>query len=803
MKKVGADFPNQSDARLAEALRASERAEEKLARLNRTLRTVNECNKALVRATEEYELLRSVCQILVDVGGLRMAWVGYREFDENKTVRPVAHAGYEAGYLDLVQITWADTEAGRGPMGAAIRTETTSWTRNILTDPNMAPWRSEAVSRGFASSVSLPLMSQGDAFGALALYADAPDVFTETTVEQYADLANNLAYGVLALRTREERERAEREVRQLNASLEKRVDERTIELVRSNDQLRRAEERLRRHGEEVEIHRDVLLELAHSDKSNFGKAIEKICSLSAATLDVARASYWSLQENDSAIACELLYLRDAGGVDEQFKGGRLAVSDCPAYFAALTSKRPVVADHVLTHSATCGLAETYLKPLGISSMLDAPVWVGGKVVGVLCHEVTGQARVWSAEEVDFVSALAAMASLALEESSRAQSEHLLRESEERFSKAFHTSPVNITIVRLSDKKFIEANDAFVRWFGLSREDILGRNSHELGIWVNLEDRAKFLADLERNGSVREVECRLRTSRGSVHTIVQSADIIEINREPHMLVIGLDISQRKLAEAELLRTLAREKELGQLRSNFVSMISHEFRTPLGIIQSSAEILRDYLDQLAPAEREEHLESICKNTRGMAALMEEALIVGSLDAGKAEFKPAAVDIRAFTRRLVDEVLSATDRRCPIELRVAEIPAEIQTDERLLHHIFTNLLTNAVKYSDPGRAIRFEVGRDGGEIVGAIRDQGIGIAEADREWLFDAFHRGHNVADRPGTGLGLVIVKRCVDLQGGKIEIESKLGEGTSVTVRLPMFSSASFPVAGGQRRGLPGA
>src|SRR4029077_9513627 len=395
-----------------------------------TLRTVNECNKALVRATEGYELLRSVCQILVDVGGLRMVWVGYREFDEGRTVRPVAHAGYEAGYLDLIRITWGDTEAGRGPMGAAIRTGTRSWTRNILTDPNMAPWRREGVSRGFASSVSLPLLSHGEAFGALALYADEPDVFTETTVEQYTDLANNLAYGVLALRTREERERAEREVRQLNASLEKRVDERTIELVRSNDQLRRAEDQLRRHGKEVEIHRDVLLELAHSDKSDFSKAIEKICSLSATTLDVARVSYWSLQENDSAIACELLYLRDSESVDEQFKGNRLAASDCPAYFAALTSKRPVVADHALTHPATSELVKTYLQPLGISSMLDAPVWVGGEVVGVLCHEHTGLSRNWSAEEVDFVSALAAMASLALEESSRAQSEHLLRESEE-------------------------------------------------------------------------------------------------------------------------------------------------------------------------------------------------------------------------------------------------------------------------------------------------------------------------------------------------------------------------------------
>ena len=139
------------------------------------------------------------------------------------------------------------------------------------------------------------------AFGALALYAEEPDAFAQSTIEQYTDLANNLAYGVMALRTSAERERAESEIRQLNASLERRVAERTIELVRSNDQLKRAEEKLRKHGEQVQIHRDVLLELAHSDKSNLEKALQKICSLSAATLEVARVSYWSLQENDSAI----------------------------------------------------------------------------------------------------------------------------------------------------------------------------------------------------------------------------------------------------------------------------------------------------------------------------------------------------------------------------------------------------------------------------------------------------------------------------------------------------------------------
>ena len=209
-----------------------------LARLNRTLQTLYQCNQALVRATEEYELLQSVCRIIVEVGGLRMAWAGYRELNEEKTVRPVAWAGYDAGYLERINITWADTETGRGTTGTAIRTSTSCWTRDNLTDPNLTPWRDEDLRHGYASSISLPLMSHGQAFGALALHSEELDAFNESTIEQYTDLANNLAYGVIALHTREERKQAENEIRRLNASLEKRVAERTIELGRSEEKFR-------------------------------------------------------------------------------------------------------------------------------------------------------------------------------------------------------------------------------------------------------------------------------------------------------------------------------------------------------------------------------------------------------------------------------------------------------------------------------------------------------------------------------------------------------------------------------------
>jgi signal transduction histidine kinase len=231
-------------------------------------------------------------------------------------------------------------------------------------------------------------------------------------------------------------------------------------------------------------------------------------------------------------------------------------------------------------------------------------------------------------------------------------------------------------------------------------------------------------------------------------------------------------------------LAREKELGQLKSNFVSMVSHEFRTPLGIIMSSAEILRDYLEQLEPDERQRHLQSIAKNTRRMADLMEEVLLLGRFDAGKMEFQPAPLDLASFCRRLVDEMLSATHRRCPIHLTVGYLPPSVEGDERLLRHIFTNLLTNAVKYSEPGVPVSFSLRVEERELVCAIQDAGVGIPEADMEWLFKAFHRGRNVGQRPGSGLGLVIVKRCVELHGGRIKVDSKAGAGTTVTVRLPL-------------------
>jgi len=366
------------------------------------------------------------------------------------------------------------------------------------------------------------------------------------------------------------------------------------------------------------------------------------------------------------------------------------------------------------------------------------------------------------------------------------SEARLRESEARFSAAFHASPIITAIFRASDARFVLVNDAFLSWAGYSREEVLGRTTIDLGIWENPTERDRFWADVRPAGSVRERECRLRNRHGRVSTMLASGVIIEINGMDHLLAMMVDISQRKAAEAELHRTLAREMELSQLKSNFVSMVSHEFRTPLGIIQSSAELLRDFYQKMLPGDRNEYLESISRSTCRMAGMMEEILILSRLEAGKMDFQPTPLNLDRFCRRLVDEVLSATNRRCLIELAVGSVPPQVEADERLLGHIFTNLLSNAVKYSEPGAVVRFAVEQESNHVTCTVRDQGIGIPGEDQQHLFKAFHRGANVGTRPGTGLGLLMVKRCVELHRGNVRLASKLGEGTTVTVRLPVLT-----------------
>ena len=195
-------------------------AEEELKRLNRTLKAISDSSQAMMRSTNETELLHEVCRIIVEDCGHAMVWIGYAEDNEAKTVRPVAYAGFEEGYVETLEITWADTKRGRGPTGTAIRTGKPSACRNMLTDPLFKPWREEATERGYASSIVLPLMAGGKAFGAVNIYSRESDPFSEDEVKLLTELADDLAYGIIVTRFRAERKKMEEDLKHRTLELE-------------------------------------------------------------------------------------------------------------------------------------------------------------------------------------------------------------------------------------------------------------------------------------------------------------------------------------------------------------------------------------------------------------------------------------------------------------------------------------------------------------------------------------------------------------------------------------------------------
>ncbi len=176
--------------------------EVELRKLNRALKALSDLDKVMLRASNEADYLNEVCKIIVENFGYVMVWVGFSENDEVKTVRPVAQAGFGEGYLKIVNINWADTEHGRGPTGMAIRTGEFCVCRNMLTDPKMEPWREEAIKRGYASSIALPLIESNSTLGAITIYSKEPDPFLEKEVQLLSELANDIAYGISIIRLR-------------------------------------------------------------------------------------------------------------------------------------------------------------------------------------------------------------------------------------------------------------------------------------------------------------------------------------------------------------------------------------------------------------------------------------------------------------------------------------------------------------------------------------------------------------------------------------------------------------------------
>jgi signal transduction histidine kinase len=279
--------------------------------------------------------------------------------------------------------------------------------------------------------------------------------------------------------------------------------------------------------------------------------------------------------------------------------------------------------------------------------------------------------------------------------------------------------------------------------------------------------------------------------GTVIDVEVAAVPFTYQEMPAAQVVIRDISDRKTAEEELHKALEKERELSELKSRIITTISHEYRTPLTTILSSAELLENYEHKFSKEKKLTHLQRIQTSTRHLTNLVNDVMFVGQAELGRLEFNPAPLDLEQFCQKLVEELSTGMQNQTTLTSNIRGNCTNACLDEKLLRQILTNLLSNAIKYSPDGGTVRFDLKCADGLADFCIQDSGIGIPEEDLPQLFESFHRASNVGTIPGTGLGLGIVKKCVDLHGGQISVNSMVGVGTTFTVTLPLNYPVTTP------------
>ncbi|MDR3457865.1 MAG: PAS domain S-box protein [Verrucomicrobiae bacterium] len=355
-----------------------------------------------------------------------------------------------------------------------------------------------------------------------------------------------------------------------------------------------------------------------------------------------------------------------------------------------------------------------------------------------------------------------------------------------------------------------ASPTFGEFYGVRAEDIIKDASLVFKV-IFRDDQARIQASIAESARTMlpwHDEFRIHHPKKGLLWI-EGQSVPERLAEGSILWHGFmsDITERKRTARQLIeleesgersrRALEHERELHQIKSRFVSMVSHEFRTPLCAIGMAGSMLEHYADKMTAADRANQLREIEVAVRRMTGMMEDLLLHGKYEAGKTECTPSQIDVEAVCQELIAEI--AKQGREPRQIGCSVEPAARAAflDPKILRHILGNLLSNALKYSAAGQPVTLEVTRlTGGapdenspeappedQLQFKVSDSGIGIPAADLSRLFQTFQRGSNVGNRPGTGMGLAIVKQFVDLHGGTIRIESQEGKGTTAWVCLP--------------------
>ncbi|OON66227.1 sensor histidine kinase [Hymenobacter sp. CRA2] len=404
-------------------------------------------------------------------------------------------------------------------------------------------------------------------------------------------------------------------------------------------------------------------------------------------------------------------------------------------------------------------------------------------------------------------------------------ERQLAQSMNRFEAVVANATIGIVMCDRAGR-IVSANRLSEQLFGYAEGELLGQAIEVLVPRDVAPHHEQLRESFNAAPSVRAMgahrgDLRARRKDGSVFPVEVSLSYFHLDNELYVVSYILDITYKKEAERELIaerqrverlnaeleqkvadrthallstlaqleqrseeltKALAAEQELGELKSRFVSMASHEFRTPLTAVMNSATLIEKYPGGDQQDKRVKHLQRIRSSVKHLNDILEEFLSVGRIEEGRIEARPVELHIGELLTDTLPDVQALLKPGQTIEQHIG-CAAPLWLDPSLLRKIVVNLLSNAIKYSGEGSVVRVHAECAAGEFTLSVQDQGVGISQEDQEHLFERFFRARNAGNVPGTGLGLYIIAKYLELMGGRIALQSELNHGTTVTVTIP--------------------
>nr|WP_138506014.1 GAF domain-containing protein [Nostoc sp. PA-18-2419] len=545
-----------------------------------------------------------------------------------------------------------------------------------------------------------------------------------------------------------------------------------------------------------------LVQLARSktfQQGNLNAALREITETAARTLLVERVGVWLYNQERSKMECIDLY--DVNTKEHTF-GSSLLKTNYVTYFQALEHERSIAVNDARNDIRTQELSESYLSTFGITSLLDAPIWLEGRLVGVVCHEHIGEGRQWTLEEETFAGSIADFVTLAIEASQRNTAQEALRQSEAQFRAIFECSSVGIALIDMK-AQIVDINAALCEILGCSREDLYGKRFTNYvctqkgdleiykqllsGISTNLgkSSRVEVKQPVDRHRIEMERRC-LHQDGSLVWTHISVSVIPDSNGQAEFFLAMIeDISERKQTELKLVASQEAAEAASRAKSEFLATMSHELRTPLNAIMGLSQLLQQEIVGSVNEKQKEYIDCIYSSGEQLLAVINDILDLSKVEAGKEELLLLPLSVSEICNYAISTV------RDPALEKGLQLTCEIDpkadiciADERRIKQMLLNLLSNAVKFTSVGE-VSLIVKKLPRGMKFIVSDSGIGIDSSHFQFLFEPFKQLDSQLNRQyeGTGLGLALTRKLARLHSGDVTVTSTLGKGSEFTLFLP--------------------